>query len=273
MATDQGQQEQAGAPVDIKQVLDAGPVGLADSVLLTLGLLGLISDGYDIGVAGAAVPELVRAWHLPSAAVLTLAQAAAPIGLLIGAPLLGAFGDRRGRRPAVLTALALVSLFTLAAAASTNAMMLAALRFVAGLGLGGLVPNIYALALETAPKRRRALFVMVVSLGFGVGVALASGISGAVISHFGWQGLFLLGSALPLLTLMLAWRFTGESVIFLAARRNAEPNCGVGCGSCARTRPYRTMRSSPQRRARDRGAVRCVLFLANRFASLPRSFG
>lgn len=207
----------AGKSLSIQEVLDQGPVGAATYALLAIALLCLICEGYDLGVTGVATPELAKAWHIEPSA-LTPVQAAGPLGLLLGAPMFGAAGDRFGRKTIILVTLGVIGVFTLLAAASANVMTLTILRFLAGLGMGGLVPNVNALALEAAPERRRGLFVMAVNFGFPFGIALSNLIGVVVVPGFGWQGLFVAGGVVPLISIALAWHFAGESVFFLAGK-------------------------------------------------------
>src|SRR5262249_57715112 len=77
-------------------------------------------------------------------------------GMLFGAPLLGHVGDRYGRKTAILICYVVFGVFTLAAAWSSSLFQLGVLRFLAGIGIGGLLPNIVALNAGFAPRRLQA---------------------------------------------------------------------------------------------------------------------
>jgi AAHS family 4-hydroxybenzoate transporter-like MFS transporter len=66
-------------------------------------------------------------------------------------------GDRIGRRTALLFSMISFAALTLAISFANGIAMLSVLRFLAGLGLGGAMPNAAALASEYVPKRRRPL--------------------------------------------------------------------------------------------------------------------
>src|SRR5262249_46029381 len=91
-------------------------------------------------------------------------------------------------------------------------------RFIAGVGLGGIMPNAVALVGEYTPKRVRVLMMIVVTNGFNVGAIVAGLISTWFIPNFGWRSVFYFGAALPLLIgLLMLWALP-ESLQFLALR-------------------------------------------------------
>jgi AAHS family 4-hydroxybenzoate transporter-like MFS transporter len=100
---------------------------------------------------------------------------------------------------------------------------LLAIRFLTGLGLGGAMPNVIAMTSEYSPHRRRATMVMIMFCGFSVGAALGGLLAAAMIPHFGWRSVFVVGGVAPLIMVpILAFRLP-ESVRFLAltGRANA----------------------------------------------------
>src|SRR3974390_2248581 len=102
-------------------------------------------DGFDITVAGFAVPSLVKAWGVQSPGAFGPVLGASLLGMLFGAPLLGNVGDRFGRKAAILVSYVSFGVFTLAAAWSGSLLQLGILRFLAGIGIGGVLPHIVRL--------------------------------------------------------------------------------------------------------------------------------
>jgi len=91
-------------------------------------------------------------------------------------------------------------------------------RFVAGLGLGGAIPNVLAVISEYAPKSMRSTAIVVTFAGFPIGAILGGMGSAQLIPAFGWESVFLVGGALPLLMLPLIAAFVPESARFLVGR-------------------------------------------------------
>ena len=171
---------------------------------LVLTTLALLADGYDLGVVGFAVPELVKAWHVsPSDLVPVLS--AGVFGLMLGAPLFGYLGDRIGRKTAMLICLLAVGGFSLLNMFATSVGVFVALRFLTGVGLGGVTPVALALAADIAPPRFRGLFVIIVLFGVPAGLILPGWTAALLVPAYGWPALFLVGGMAPLVVAVLSW--------------------------------------------------------------------
>ena len=210
--------------------------------LTCASFLLVLADGYDINLASFAGRHIMRAWGLPDAAALAPFITASVAGMLCGAPLAGMAGDRLGRRTAVIAANVTFGMATLLAATSHAIHELAAWRFVAGLGLGGLLPNIIALNAELAPPGRRARAIITMFCGVTIGGTLAGALSPAIASRYGWPALFVVGGLLPLALAVVAWRWLPESPAHLRLRadpharrpRTADPAAARGVGALFR---------------------------------------
>jgi AAHS family 4-hydroxybenzoate transporter-like MFS transporter len=88
--------------------------------------------------------------------------------------------------------------FTLLTAFITSVEQLALFRFLAGIGLGGAVPNALAFGSEYAPRRARVSIIATMYAGMPAGAMVGGHISANMIPHFGWQSLFVLGGCAPL---------------------------------------------------------------------------
>lgn len=186
-------------------------------LLLVVATLALVSDGYDLSAMGYVAPELVRAWGLTPGAFVP-AFSAAIIGMMIGGPLMGALGDRYGRKRLILWGLALIGIVTLATAAVRSPIELVGLRFVTGLGLGGVIPNVGALVAEMVPRRARGRVLVIVTMGVPLGIALPGLVASTLVPSWGWRALLIVGGVLPLLIALAGLAFLPESAKFLAAR-------------------------------------------------------
>lgn len=175
----------------------------------------MFADGFDISALSFAAPELVREWHLESAS-LGPAFSASLFGILFGAPLLGYFGDRHGRKTAIICGCLIYGVCTLALVFTGNLQQVIILRFFTGIGIGGLMPNTIALNAELSPKRLRATLTVLMFTGITLGGAFPSMVAAWLIPKFGWQIMFVLGGIIPLAVALCIAYAMPESVKYLA---------------------------------------------------------
>jgi AAHS family 4-hydroxybenzoate transporter-like MFS transporter len=97
-------------------------------------------------------------------------------------------------------------------------MQLGILRFFAGVGIGGLLPNVVALNAEFAPRRLQATAVIVSFAGITLGGSLPGPIAAYLVPHYGWPILFYFGGLVPLLLAGVIATFLPESIRFLALK-------------------------------------------------------
>ncbi len=207
--------------VDVAAFIDAQPVGAFQIKLLLTCATVLFLDGFDTTAIGYVAPALAKELNL-SRAALGPVFSAGLFGLMIGALLLGPLADRIGRKRIIIFSTLAFGIGTLVTALVNDVGTLLVVRLLTGLGLGGAMPNTIALTSEFSPHRRRATMVMVMFVGFSIGAALGGLLAAALIPHFGWRSVFVVGGAAPLvLAPILAWRLP-ESVRFLALTGRAD---------------------------------------------------
>jgi AAHS family 4-hydroxybenzoate transporter-like MFS transporter len=200
---------------DVARAIDEGGWNGFQKRVLVLAALAFAVDGLATLVIGLAIPALIEAWHAPKSAFAPIA-AAGLIGVAIGSTLGGMLGDRVGRRIGLIGSVLLFGVMTLATAAVNDASQLLVLRFIAGLGIGGAIPNGAALIAEFTPLRRRSLAIALGMLFIPVG-GLLSGLLGTVIlPTLGWRGLFLVSGLLPIALGVAFLLILPESPRFLA---------------------------------------------------------
>ncbi|ANC47667.1 MFS transporter [Pandoraea pnomenusa] len=188
------------------------------SILLWCALI-IVMDGYDLAVAGIALPSIMQAMSIePAHAGLMVSSAL--FGMLFGNLLFGTLGERIGRPKAIAICVFLFSAFTAAAGLTNDPKTFALARFVAGLGIGGVMPNVIAQMTEYSPKRMRAMLVALMFSGYCVGGVLAAVLGKSLIEVHGWQSVFLLAAA-PIVLIPFILRSMPESVPFLIRRKDA----------------------------------------------------
>ena len=185
-------------------VKTAAPAGLARGagiiIALCFGIAAL--EGYDIQAVGVAAPKLAPGLHL-SHDQMGWVFSASMIGLVIGAVCGGWIADRIGRKPVLVGSILTFGLFSLATLLVFDDHSLLAARFATGLGLGGAMPNLIAVAAEISRPERRTGTASLMFCGMPFGGAIAAALAGWALGGFGWKLIFLVGGVAPILLLPL----------------------------------------------------------------------
>jgi AAHS family 4-hydroxybenzoate transporter-like MFS transporter len=208
--------------VDVASVLDEGHWSGYQKLLVAGTALAIILDGMDNQLLGNVIPTLMREWSLPRGD-FTAVLALGPLGMMVGGAAGGILGDRLGRRTALVSSVLAFAVPTLAIAAVDGLLMLGVLRFLAGLGLGGAMPNAAALASEYVPRRQRPFAVTLTIVCIPLGGTLAALLAGQVLPQYGWRTLFVAGGLVPLAIAIVLLRVLPESPQYLATRRERWP--------------------------------------------------
>ena len=201
--------------VDVGSVLDGTDWGRYQKLLVLATAMTIILDGLDNQLLAAALPALMKDWHLPRPAFVPV-QTAGMVGMMVGGFIGGFFGDRFGRRVALLGSVVSFGALTILVSFAGGVAMLTMLRFFAGLGLGGAMPNAAALSSEYVPRRQRPFAVTLTIVCIPLGGSLAGLVGGQILPRFGWHGLFLVGGILPLLMAAVLLNVLPESPRYLA---------------------------------------------------------
>src|SRR5438552_1367391 len=212
--------------IDVGYVIDEGRWTTYQKLLILGAALTIILDGVDNQLLGNAVPSLMKEWSLPRGAFSTI-LALSPFGMMIGGAVGGILGDRIGRRTALLFSMLSFAVLTLAISTVNGLMLLGAFRFLAGLGLGGAMPNAAALSSEYVPRRQRPFAVTLTIVCIPLGGSLAGLVGGQVLPRFGWRGLFLVGGILPLVMAAVLLKVLPESPRYLGRRHRRRDRARV----------------------------------------------
>jgi AAHS family 4-hydroxybenzoate transporter-like MFS transporter len=180
-------------------------------------LLAMMADGFDLLNASIAGPALIKEWGI-SRASLGPVFSASLVGFFVGAPFFGYLGDRFGRRIAIITSLILVGVTTWACAWATNLQDLLWLRFLSGLGLGGVLPNVIALNAEFTPKRLRATVLVVIAMGISLGGMVPGIVGVTLMPTYGWPVIFVVGGIVPLVVGLGMMFAIPDSIKFMVLR-------------------------------------------------------
>lgn len=180
-------------------------------------LLAMMADGFDLLNASIAGPALIKQWGIDRAALGPVFSASLA-GFFVGAPFFGYLGDRFGRRLAIISALFFIGVTTFACAFATNLNELLWLRFLSGLGLGGVLPNVIALSAEFTPKRLRATMLVVIAMGISLGAAVPGLVGVTLMPRYGWPVIFIVGGVIPFVVGLCMLFAIPDSIKFMVLR-------------------------------------------------------
>ena len=203
--------------VNVSEIVDNSRLSAFQITTFVLCGLCLLMDGFDAQVMGYVAPVVSRELHIPAAA-LGRVLAASPFGVMIGSLLFSMLADKLGRRPVLIFVTAYYAILTVISALATTAGTLLVIRVIAGVGLGGIMPNAVALCGEFSPKQSRVTVMMVVANCFSAGAAVCGFVAAWLIPNFGWRSVFYFGGAVPLLISLVMLLMLPESLQYLALR-------------------------------------------------------
>jgi AAHS family 4-hydroxybenzoate transporter-like MFS transporter len=206
--------------VDAVGVVDAAPVGKLIIAVVALCAGVSFLDGFDILAISYVAPVIGAAWKLPREAFGPI-FAAHYVGAAAGSVFFGWYADRYGRRMGVIVPTAIFGVFALLTVYAYDFRSLFVLRMLIGIGLGGALSNAIAMVAEYSPQRARATLVSVMYAAFPLGGVIGGPISAALISHYGWHAVFVLGGVLPLLLTVALLLWLNESIRFMVLSKVA----------------------------------------------------
>lgn len=206
--------------IDVHEVIDNARFNRYHWMVMLWCALLLIFDGYDLFIYGVVLPVIMQEWGLTPLQAGALGSYAL-FGMMFGALAFGTLADKIGRKKGIALCFLLFSGATLVNGFASNPTEFGICRFIAGLGCGGLMPNVVALMSEYAPKKLRSTLVAIMFSGYSVGGMLSAGVGMYMLPRFGWESMFFV-AAVPLLLLPLILCFLPESVGFLVRQGRTE---------------------------------------------------
>ena len=203
--------------INVTRLIDDEPVHPFQLFAICLCALVAFLDGVDSQSIAVAAPIIADNLKLARTALGPVFSSGL-LGAAIGALTFGPLGDRFGRKRMLALAAAIFGVFTLATPLASSYESLLAIRFAAGIGLGGATPCFIALASEFSPARRRAMVTSLIWAAFPLGGTIGGFANSYILTHFGWQAIFWVGGVLPIIVVGALIIWLPESLRFLIAR-------------------------------------------------------
>ena len=201
-----------------EQMLEQTKFNKFHGMLLFWGALLMLFDGFDLVIYGAVVPTLMSDWGI-SAVEAGMYGSYALFGMMFGAFIFGTLADKLGRKKIILICVTVFSLFMILSGLAPTPEWFGVFRFITGLGLGGMMPNVIGLISEYSPKGLRSRMIATIMAGYSIGGVLAALLSMIMISRFGWESVFFFGG-LPLLFIPFLIKSLPDSVGTMITRND-----------------------------------------------------
>jgi benzoate transport len=203
---------------DPREILSSSPMSLIQIavIAITVGLNAL--DGFDVLAISFASPGIAHEWGIDRAA-LGFVLSMELIGMGFGSVFLGGVADKLGRRRTLLGCLTVMTLGMVMATRAKGVYDLSLWRVFTGLGIGGMLAAINAVAAEFSNSRRRSLNVSLMAIGYPIGAVVGGSIAAVLLKQGDWRSVFRFGAAITGAFIPLVFWLVPESVSWLCQRQ------------------------------------------------------
>lgn len=203
---------------DPREILHESPMTALQVlvVAITIGLNAL--DGFDILSISFASPGIADEWGLAQGA-LGIVLSMELIGMGLGSFFLGSVADKFGRRPTILGCLLVMTTGMLMVTTTSSIVTLSIWRVVTGIGIGGMLAAITAVAAEFSNGRRRHLCISLMAIGYPIGAVVGGFIASRLLETYSWRSVFYLGAGLTAFFIPVVYFVVPESVHWLTRKQ------------------------------------------------------
>jgi benzoate transport len=206
---------------DPRAVIAAAPMRSLQIVVVALCIALNALDGFDVLAISFAAPGIAEEWGVDKA-TLGIVLSMELLGMAAGSVLIGNVADRVGRRPTILCCLIVMALGMYGAMHAQGVAGLSGIRFLTGIGIGGMLSSTSAMVAEFSNDKRRGLNVALNIAGYSTGAILGGIVASRLLAETGdWRSVFTLGAIASATMIPLAFFFLPESIESLIARRPA----------------------------------------------------
>jgi benzoate transport len=188
------------------------------AVAITVGLNAL--DGFDVLSISFAAPGIAKEWGIDRGA-LGIVLSMELIGMAVGSVLFGGMADKIGRRRLILGCLAAMASGMLMVTTVHGVVELSLWRLLTGLGIGGMLATINAVAAEFSSLARRNLALALMTIGYPLGAVVGGSIATLLLKSGEWRTVFEFGAIITACFIPLVYFFVPEPIQFLVEKRPA----------------------------------------------------
>jgi len=185
-------------------------------VAVTVALCAL--DGFDVLAISFASPGISSEWGIDRAA-LGIVLSMELFGMAIGSVVMGRIADAVGRRPVILACVILMALGMWMATTATGVVDLSIWRIATGMGIGGTLSAINAVAAEFSNEKRRSLCVSMMVIGYPIGAVVGGTIAAMLLRENDWRSIFEFGALVTAALIPVVFIFVPESVAWLCEKQ------------------------------------------------------
>lgn len=211
--------------INVNQMIDDSKLTPFHWRVIILSTLIIIFDGYDLVIYGVALPLLMKEWAIDPVTAGFIGSIAL-FGMMFGALIFGTIADKLehlgvSRKKVIAVCIILFSLCTVLCGFSETTTQFSIFRFLAGVGIGGVMPNVIALVSEYAPKKFKSFFVTLMFSGYAIGGMTAAFLGSILVPLYGWKIMFMI-AGIPLVLLLPLMKVLPESIDYLVRKKKDE---------------------------------------------------
>ncbi len=205
---------------DPREIIDQMHMTTAQIIVVVMTVLLNAMDGFDVLSIAFASPGIAKEWGIAQTG-LGVVLSMELIGMAFGSILIGGVADRIGRRPTLLGCLVVMALGMLGATTAATPVQLSLWRVFTGVGIGGMLSATNAVVAEFSNKRRRALCISLMVIGYPLGGTFGGMFASRLLVNHDWRSVFYFGATVTAILLPLLFFFVPESVHWLTRKQPA----------------------------------------------------
>jgi len=205
---------------DPRDVIAASPMSRPQIAVVAITVCLNALDGFDVLSISFASPGIAMEWGIDRGA-LGVVLSMELVGMAIGSVFIGGVADKIGRRPTMLGCLVVMAAGMVLVTTSNDLVTLSIWRVITGLGIGGMLAAINAVAAEFSNAHRRNLSVSLMSIGYPLGAVFGGMVATRLLQTHDWRSIFYFGSAVTTVMIPTVFFVVPESVHWLARKQPA----------------------------------------------------
>jgi benzoate transport len=203
---------------DPREMLNHAAMARLQYVVIAVTVALNALDGFDVMAISFASPGIATEWNTTMAG-LGFILSMELWGMAAGSLLLGGVADHVGRKPTILGCLLMMTLGMYMVTTTDSLVVLSFWRIVTGLGIGGMLASINAMAAEFSNVRSRPMAIAIMAAGYPIGGVVGGLIVSQLLKTMDWRVVFYFGTAVSALMIPIVYLMMPESVHWLMRKR------------------------------------------------------